>query len=248
MSESEEPNTPAEPMAVPQPPAPSSANAGLLLTSAPGSILGAMLATAGWYAFGVHGFVPRFLVALVGFTLGHGVMFLLRRALGPGEEVWKKLTLLSVLLAAAGGIVALVLTSFGDSTVYSKGVDQLLSEKSRWVNRTVRVEGTLVKGTLVFREKPCEYRFDVTRASALLHVRYPSCTKPDTLRDDMPEVGVTAEGKLQPEGDFLASNVLAKCPSKYEMKEKAKNGQMPPDYVPPTSQSGLPGGPPASIP
>jgi hypothetical protein len=32
------------------------------------------------------------------------------------------------------------------------------------------------------------------------------------------------------------------------MKEKAKNGQMPPDYVPPTMQSGAPGGPPASIP
>ncbi len=167
---------------------------------------------------------------------------------GPGSnELWRKLGLLAVLLVAAGGIVGLVLTSFGDSTVYSKGVDQLLSERSRWMNRTVRVEGTLVKGTLVFREKPCEYRFDVTRASALLHIRYPSCTKPDTLRDDMPEVGVTAEGKLQPEGDFLATNVLAKCPSKYEMKDKAKNGQMPPDYVPP-APSALPGGPPAVIP
>lgn len=159
----------------------------------------------------------------------------------------RKVALLGALLAAAGGIVALVLTSFGDATVYSKGVDQLLAEKSRWVGRTVRVEGTLVKGTLVFREKPCEYRFDVTRSSALLHVRYPSCTKPDTLRDDMPEVGVTAEGKLQNEGDFLASNVLAKCPSKYEMKEKAKNG-LPPGYTPPNSPSALPAGPPAAIP
>jgi cytochrome c-type biogenesis protein CcmE len=234
-------------MEVPKPPAASPPKASLALTSAPGTILGALLSAAGWYAFDVHGY-KRYLVALVGFAVGHGAMYLLRRAVGPGEEIWKKLTLLTVLLGAAAGIVALVLTSFGDSTVYSKGVDQLLAEKSRWMNRTVRVEGTLVKGTLVFREKPCEYRFDVTRASALLHVRYPSCTKPDTLRDDMPEVGVTAEGKLQPEGDFLATNVLAKCPSKYEMKEKAKNGQMPPDYVPPTQQSALPGGPPASIP
>jgi cytochrome c-type biogenesis protein CcmE len=160
----------------------------------------------------------------------------------------RNFVLLFALLLGASGIAALVLTSFGDSTVYSKGVDQILAEKSRWVGRTVRVEGTLVKGTLVFREKPCEYRFDVTRGGALLHVRYPSCTKPDTLRDDMPEVGVTAEGKLQKEGDFLAANVLAKCPSKYEMKEKAKNGQMPADYVPPPPASGQPGGPPAVIP
>jgi cytochrome c-type biogenesis protein CcmE len=245
---SEEPSTPAEPMEVPKPPPPPVQPASWFFTRAPGALLGAMLTLGAYYVFDIHGIGPRTLVAFGGFGAGHLAMYMLRRSVGVGEEVWKKLTMLSVLLAAAGGIVALVLTSFGDATVYSKGVDQLLSEKSRWVGRNVRVEGTLVKGTLVFREKPCEYRFDVTRASALLHVRYPSCTKPDTLRDDMPEVGVTAEGKLQPEGDFLATNVLAKCPSKYEMKEKAKNGQMPPDYVPPTQQSGLPGGPPASLP
>jgi len=79
-------------------------------------------------------------------------------------------------------------------------------------------------------------------------VRFAQCVVPDTFRD-MPgmDVGVTVEGELQTDGNFEASNVLAKCPSKYEMKEKAKNGQMPPDYVPPTP-SALPGGPPASIP
>jgi cytochrome c-type biogenesis protein CcmE len=136
-----------------------------------------------------------------------------------GKRTW---VLPLVLVVVAGGIAALVLTSFKNATVYSKGIDQVLSEKQKWVGKKVRVEGLLVQGTLKFQEKPCEYQFDATRAGQTMHVRYKSCIKPDTLRDDMPEVGVTAEGTLQQNGDFEASNVLAKCPSKYEMKDKPK--------------------------
>jgi cytochrome c-type biogenesis protein CcmE len=138
------------------------------------------------------------------------------------------LILVGALMLTAGGIVALVLTNFKDATVYAKGVDQIVAEKDKWVGRSVRVEGVLVRGTLKFQEKPCTYEFDATKGGQVVHVRFPSCIKPDTLRDDMPEVGVTAEGKLQANGEFLASNVLAKCPSKYEMKDKAKQPGMQP--------------------
>src|SRR6478752_7543497 len=97
-----------------------------------------------------------------------------------------------LLIAAAAGIAALVLTNFKNESVYARGVDQLLGEKDKWVGRSVRVEGILVKGSLKFQEKPCEYQFDATKGGQTLHVRFASCIKPDTLRDDMPEVGVTA--------------------------------------------------------
>lgn len=150
------------------------------------------------------------------------------------------LLMAAALIAVAGSISALVLLNFKDSTVYAKGVDQIVAEKSRWVGRSVRVEGILVRGTLKFREKPCEYEFDATKGGQTVHIRYASCIKPDTLRDDMPEVGVTAEGKLQSNGEFVASNVLAKCPSKYEMKDKAKGGPnvMPPGPGPASLQTG----------
>ena len=48
----------------------------------------------------------------------------------------------------------------------------------------------------------------------------------------MPEVGVTAEGKLLATGEFQASNVLAKCPSKYEMKDRANRGERAPHNGP----------------
>lgn len=149
----------------------------------------------------------------------------------------KGFLIVGALILGAGGIAGLVLTNFKDATVYAKGVDQLDAEKDKWVGRSVRVEGMLVRGTMKFQEKPCEYNFDAEKGGKTIHIRYPSCIKPDTLRDDMPEVGVTAEGKLQPNGEFLASNVLAKCPSKYEMK----------DGKPKQPAAGMPPGTPANV-
>jgi len=56
------------------------------------------------------------------------------------------------------------------------------------------------------------------------------------------DVGVTVEGKLAAGGGgFDATQVLAKCPSKYEMKERRDHGeQMPHAPVPPSMLIGTP--------
>jgi cytochrome c-type biogenesis protein CcmE len=143
--------------------------------------------------------------------------------------------LLVVLLVMAGGIVALVMTSFKDAAVYSKNVDQVLAEGRALGGRQLRVEGNLVHGSLTRREQPCEYRFTIKGKEAELPVSYAKCIVPDTFRD-VPgmDVGVTVEGKLGAAGQFEATQVLAKCPSKYEMKEKQARGEeMPHDLPPP---------------
>lgn len=136
--------------------------------------------------------------------------------------------LLVALLVAGGALVALVL-SFKEAAVYAKTVDQLVAEKARLAGRPVRVEGDLVKGSLVHQASPCEYRFRMAQKGAEIPVRYGQCVVPDTFQDrpDM-DVKVTVEGKLQPDGHFEATLVMAKCPSKYDMKEKAKNGEKAP--------------------
>ena len=141
----------------------------------------------------------------------------------------RNLGLLAALLVIGGGIVTLVMTSFDDAAIYSKGVDELLAEKDRMASRNVRVEGTLVKGTLKRRDEPCEYRFRITKNGQALDVRYAQCVVPDTFRD-VPgmDVAVTAEGKLTEEGHFQASHIMAKCPSKYEMKEREAKGEKAP--------------------
>lgn len=155
----------------------------------------------------------------------------------------KRLLLVVPLLMAAAAIVALVLVGMQDKGIYSKPVDELVQQKAKFVGKPVRAEGNLVHGTLVKREDPCEYRFKIEKNGVELPVRFAKCVVPDTFRD-VPgmDLGVTVEGELLTDGALEASQVLAKCPSKYEMKEKQKAGERMPhastNGVDPTGQSG----------
>jgi cytochrome c-type biogenesis protein CcmE len=139
----------------------------------------------------------------------------------------------AVAVALAMGVAAIaatiVLNGMQDKAIYSKGVDELLVQKSKFMGRPVRAEGVLVHGSLVRRDQPCEYRFTIQKNGTELPVRYAQCVVPDTFRDvaDL-DVGVTVEGELEADDTFEASLVLAKCPSKYEMQERKKNGEQMP--------------------
>lgn len=145
------------------------------------------------------------------------------------EGARKRLLLLVPLLMAAAAIVALVLVGMQDKGIYSKPVDDLVAQKDKFIGKPVRAEGNLVSGTLVKREEPCEYRFRIEKNGTELPVRYPKCIVPDTFRD-IPgmELGVTVEGELLSDGSLEATQVLAKCPSKYEMQERAAKGEKAP--------------------
>jgi cytochrome c-type biogenesis protein CcmE len=141
--------------------------------------------------------------------------------------------LLLALLAMAGAILALVFTSFEGSAIYSRKVDEVTADRSKVAGRNLRVEGTLKRCTLVKRDDPCEFRFTMRGAKSELPVHYSRCTVPDTFQD-VPGmvVDVTAEGTLDPAGHFEASTIMAKCPSKYEMKERALKGEAAPHLDP----------------
>ncbi len=141
----------------------------------------------------------------------------------------KRLLLLVPLVMAAAAIVAFVLAGMQDKGMYSKPVDQLMAEKAKFVGKPVRAEGNLVHGSLVKKDSPCEYRFRIEKNGVDVPVRYAKCVVPDTFRDvpDM-DVGVTVEGELLSDNSFDAQQVLAKCPSKYEMKQKAAGGEKAP--------------------
>jgi cytochrome c-type biogenesis protein CcmE len=149
------------------------------------------------------------------------------------EASRKRLLLLVPLVMAAAAIVALVLVGMQDKGTYSKDVDVLIAEKAKFIGKPVRVEGSLVHGSLVKRESPCEYRFTIEKNGVEVPVRYAKCIVPDTFRD-VPgvDVGVTVEGELRADNSLEANAVLAKCPSKYEMKQKAAQGEKMPHAGP----------------
>jgi len=127
--------------------------------------------------------------------------------------------LLAVLLVMVAGLVALVLLGFKEAAVYALPADELKARAAELTGRKVRVDGELVPGTLQKRDKPCEYRFTIRSKGTELDVRYPECVVPDTFRD-RPEGGVkvTVTGALEKDGNFKATEVLAKCASKYDPK------------------------------
>ncbi len=151
------------------------------------------------------------------------------------EASRKRLLLLVPLVMAAAAIVALVLVGMQDKGTYSKDVDVLIAEKAKFIGKPVRVEGSLVHGSLVKRESPCEYRFTIEKNGVEVPVRFAKCIVPDTFRD-VPgvDVGVTVEGELRADNSLEANAVLAKCPSKYEMKQKAAQGEKMPHAGPAT--------------
>lgn len=154
-----------------------------------------------------------------------------RRPSQDGEPVSVKTGLFIVipLVMVGAAIVGLVLSGMEDNGIYSKPVDQLVKEKAKFAGRPVRAEGTLVHGTLVKRDSPCEYRFTIESQGTEVPVSFKQCVVPDTFRDvpDMP-VSVTVEGELRADSSFEATKVVAKCPSKYEMQERARKGEKMP--------------------
>lgn len=141
----------------------------------------------------------------------------------------KGLLIVLPLVMAGAAISALVLLGMQDKGLYSKPVDELVKNKARFAGRAVIAEGNLVHGTLEKRDQPCEYRFTLEKNGTEMPVRFPQCIVPDTFKDVAGmDVGVTVEGELKADESFEATSVLAKCPSKYEMKQRKDRGEQMP--------------------
>ncbi|MFW5926180.1 MAG: cytochrome c maturation protein CcmE [Myxococcota bacterium] len=146
-----------------------------------------------------------------------------------GIPSWLKMA--GVFVVLTGSVAALLGGSdAGDAFVYSKLVHEVTADPAAFEGRELRVEGDLRQGSVQFREDPCEWRFIIEKKGEALPVRFPQCVVPDTFRDDY-GISVTAQGRLESDGTFLADQVVPRCPSKYEMKQKEAAGEeMPHDY------------------
>jgi cytochrome c-type biogenesis protein CcmE len=111
--------------------------------------------------------------------------------------------------------------------VYSKLVHEVMSDPAKFKDRELRVEGDLRQGSIEFRQDPCEWRFVLEKQGQEMTVSFPECIVPDTFRDGM-GISVTVQGRLEDDHTFLANQVVPRCPSKYEMQQKEKNGEATP--------------------
>ncbi len=117
-----------------------------------------------------------------------------------------------------GGLVYFVTSGLDGAMVYYKTVSELLDEQARFDGRPVRVNGVLVAGSM--RQKPGtdQFRFQIAKQGRTLDVVYEGIL-PDAMQEDQELIlhGVLrADTRL-----FSASEILTKCPSKYEAQAKA---------------------------
>lgn len=134
--------------------------------------------------------------------------------------------LLKVMLTVAvvlGGAGFIVYSSFGHAEYY-KMVDEVMVEPSEWVDKSLRVHGYVEAGTIDEKivDQKMHRSFVLEHEGQRIVVRHEGPV-PDTFKD---LAEVVAKGKLiQVDGVYVleATELSAKCPSKYEGAPKNKN-------------------------
>ena len=124
-----------------------------------------------------------------------------------------KIGVTSIVLVAAFGM--LLYSTLGESMQYYKYVDEVVAQPSAWEGKKLQVHGNVVPGSIGRKRDSFEYKFDIQRNGKVITAFYTGIP-PDTFKDDS-EVVLT--GRLTQDG-FIASDMTAKCPSKYEAAPK----------------------------
>jgi cytochrome c-type biogenesis protein CcmE len=115
----------------------------------------------------------------------------------------------SLVLATVFGI--LLYTTLGESMQYYKYVDEVVGSPTDWTGKRLQVHGYVVPDSIARKRDRLEYRFEIQRNGKTLRAYYNGVV-PDTFKNDS-EVVLT--GVLTKDG-FMADEMTAKCPSKYE--------------------------------
>ncbi len=123
----------------------------------------------------------------------------------------QRLVLLVAAIVAVGGAVLLAMSGLRDraSFFYAPGD---VAQKGPPLDRAVRIGGMVKPGSLVRHGDGVTIDFVVTDDTPnVINVTYRGIT-PDLFREGS---GVIAEGQFQPDGRFVASEILAKHDENY---------------------------------
>ena len=120
-------------------------------------------------------------------------------------------------LGALGVAAALVLNAFQSNLVFFLTPTQVASNEAPR-DRAFRIGGLVEAGSVVREKDALTVRFKVTDTAQTIPVVY-SGILPDLFREGK---GVVAQGRLQPDGTFRASEVLAKHDENYMPPEAAE--------------------------
>lgn len=141
-------------------------------------------------------------------------------------STWQRARGMVGLVAAVGAFYA-VMSSMaggggaGTGTSYFLDAAEARAKLSALDGKTVRVKGNVIVGSYQHPEGTTDHTFDIEEKGEVIHVRFQG-PLPDVFKEGLP---VVAEGVINGAGQLKATEVVAKCPSKYEegkVSEQAK--------------------------
>lgn len=122
----------------------------------------------------------------------------------------KKLTIIIVSVAALGLAVTLVLDAFQSNLVFFFSPTQVAANEAPQ-GKSFRIGGLVEEGSVKRQSDGVTVSFVVTDTAKFIPVLYTGIL-PDLFKEGK---GVVAQGKLSPDGVFLADEVLAKHDENY---------------------------------
>lgn len=128
----------------------------------------------------------------------------------------QRLWLVGAALLAMAAAALLALSGLRDQAAFFYAPSDVTSDVLT-SDRAVRLGGMVATGSVSRATDGVTVRFRVTDGRATTPVRFAGIV-PDLFRENS---GVVAEGKFQPDGSFVASNLLAKHDEKYMPPEIA---------------------------
>jgi cytochrome c-type biogenesis protein CcmE len=126
----------------------------------------------------------------------------------------KRATIIAGILVAVGAATALVLNAFNSNLVFFYSPSQVANHEAP-EGRPFRVGGMVTTGSL--RRDGVDVQFTVTDLVKSMQVHYRG-PLPDLFKEGK---GVVAEGRIGPDGVFVAKEVLAKHDENYMPPEAA---------------------------
>ncbi len=120
-----------------------------------------------------------------------------------------------------GGLIILLVVAYlfwsgmKDSSVYFLTVEEFFAQIDRMEGKGTRINGDIVPGSIKWDAPNLLLTFQLTDGKNLLNVRHKGVA-PDTFQEGL---SVVVEGKYE-NGTFNATQIMTKCPSKYEAKRE----------------------------
>jgi len=130
----------------------------------------------------------------------------------------QRLVLALLALGAILGASALAMSALKDQAAFFYAPADVKG-KPLPLDRHVRLGGMVEKGSIQRAADGVSIRFVVTDGQAVVPVAFKGVT-PDLFKEGS---GVVAEGRFQPDGSFVADNILAKHDERYMPPQAAGN-------------------------